>query len=218
MFASMMTSITKALPFMGASEASLTDSAPLDGSELLKNKQDSFDDEADAVDHDIDTKTGETEASGFSEAVDSALSDDEYESFESEYISDFMEFIEDDTQPWSETCDDMFCEDEADVMPVVDETSEPLVLSTSEMVEGEEGVDFFSVTKADTGVTKLHDFDAADDTVQIDMVTDQPIIPKVSVDDFGDGTGAFISLDGVVVAEVTGAQNLDPMDVVLLPV
>lgn len=40
-------------------------------------------------------------------------------------------------------------------------------------------------------------------------------LPDVTVIDFADGTGASIALNGVVVADVTGAQGLDPLMVLL---
>jgi len=42
--------------------------------------------------------------------------------------------------------------------------------------------------------------------------------PEITVTDFSDGTGASIALNGVVVADVQGAQGLDPADVILTAV
>lgn len=41
--------------------------------------------------------------------------------------------------------------------------------------------------------------------------------PDVTVTDFADGTGASVALNGVVVADVVGAQGLCAEDVVLVP-
>jgi hypothetical protein len=43
-------------------------------------------------------------------------------------------------------------------------------------------------------------------------------VPNVTVTDFADGTGASIALNGVVVADVAGAQGLDPSTVNLIAV
>ena len=42
--------------------------------------------------------------------------------------------------------------------------------------------------------------------------------PDITVTDFADGTGASIALNGVVVAEVAGAQGLNPASIVLVAV
>lgn len=42
--------------------------------------------------------------------------------------------------------------------------------------------------------------------------------PEISVTDFADGTGASIALNGVVVADVAGAQGLNPASIVLVAV
>lgn len=42
--------------------------------------------------------------------------------------------------------------------------------------------------------------------------------PDVSVSDLADGSGATISLNGVVVADIPGAHGLDPSSIVLVPV
>ncbi len=42
--------------------------------------------------------------------------------------------------------------------------------------------------------------------------------PEVSITDFADGTGASVALNGVVVADVTGAQGLDPSVISLIAV
>jgi hypothetical protein len=41
--------------------------------------------------------------------------------------------------------------------------------------------------------------------------------PDITVTDFQDGTGASVALNGVVVADIVGAQGLDPADIVLTP-
>lgn len=42
--------------------------------------------------------------------------------------------------------------------------------------------------------------------------------PEVTITDFPDGTGASVALNGVVVADVRGAQGLPPQAVILKPV
>ena len=43
-------------------------------------------------------------------------------------------------------------------------------------------------------------------------------IPEITVTDFPDGSGASIALNGVVVADVEGAQGLNPATIMLRPV
>lgn len=42
--------------------------------------------------------------------------------------------------------------------------------------------------------------------------------PDVTIEDFADGSGASIALNGVVVADVDGAQGLDPASIILTAV
>lgn len=44
------------------------------------------------------------------------------------------------------------------------------------------------------------------------------LVPEVSVVNYEDGTGAFIQLDGITVAEVLGGQNMDPASINLVAV
>jgi hypothetical protein len=60
-------------------------------------------------------------------------------------------------------------------------------------------------------------FNASSDVLELEYTASLGV-PDVSVTDFPDGTGASIALNGVVVADVAGAQGLDPQSVMLLPV
>jgi len=60
-------------------------------------------------------------------------------------------------------------------------------------------------------------FDPASDVLEFEY-TAALGLPEVSVIDFADGTGASVALDGVVLADVTGAQGLDPGSVILTAV
>ncbi|NOX72450.1 MAG: hypothetical protein GXP03_02085 [Alphaproteobacteria bacterium] len=60
-------------------------------------------------------------------------------------------------------------------------------------------------------------FNASTDILELEYTATLGV-PAVSVTDFADGTGASIALNGVVVADVAGAQGLDPQSVNLLPV
>lgn len=60
-------------------------------------------------------------------------------------------------------------------------------------------------------------FDGATDILELEY-TSSLGSPDVTVTDFPDGTGASVALNGVVVADVAGAQGLDPESVVLIAV
>jgi hypothetical protein len=60
-------------------------------------------------------------------------------------------------------------------------------------------------------------FNAASDVLELEYTASLGT-PDISVTDFPDGTGASIALNGVVVADVAGAQGLDPQSVMLMPV
>ncbi len=111
-----------------------------------------------------------------------------------------------------------------DAAPAEQTPATPLVLRETEMLEMGEFIDpaFFEKAIADHATVKIAGFNAAEELLQIEYLgefdphTGQPKVPVVSVENFQDGTGAFIALDGCVAAEVVGAQNLDPAEVVLV--
>ncbi|MCP5089259.1 MAG: hypothetical protein GY952_20975 [Rhodobacteraceae bacterium] len=111
-----------------------------------------------------------------------------------------------------------------DAAPAEQTPATPLVLRETEMLEMGEFIDpaFFEKAIADHATVKIARFNAAEELLQIEYLaefdphTGQPKVPVVSVENFQDGTGAFIALDGCVAAEVVGAQNLDPAEVVLV--
>lgn len=77
---------------------------------------------------------------------------------------------------------------------------------------------------ADQGTTEITDFDATEDLLQIeyapttDPETGDAVEPALSVINFEDGTGANIVLNGVTVAKVSGAFDLDPALIALVAV
>ncbi|MCO4823690.1 MAG: hypothetical protein KC451_02425, partial [Amylibacter sp.] len=100
------------------------------------------------------------------------------------------------------------------------------LLGVGDVAEGGEGLDTFTIDDAvqGEGVTTITDFTPAEDMLQLeytpttDPVTGDEIPPNITVTNFADGTGASISINGVEMAQVTGAQDLDPADVSLVPV
>ncbi|MFW5881178.1 MAG: hypothetical protein ACOCTP_01490, partial [Roseicyclus sp.] len=64
----------------------------------------------------------------------------------------------------------------------------------------------------------IRNFDPAAQQIEIDY--DPAILaePQVAIQDFEDGSGADILLNGEVIVSVAGAQGLDPSLVVLRPV
>jgi len=60
-------------------------------------------------------------------------------------------------------------------------------------------------------------FDPARDVIELEY-SGALETPDVSVRDFDDGSGASVSLNGVVVAEVEGAAGLDASSILLRPV
>ena len=99
-----------------------------------------------------------------------------------------------------------------------------LILRADDRATGGAGMDDFHIQAAPsdnaldgslvTDVAIITDFVAGDDTLNIAYkASDYALPPTVSVTDFGDGTGADILLNGVVVAKVTGAQGLPPASV-----
>lgn len=67
-------------------------------------------------------------------------------------------------------------------------------------------------------VGTVQEFDPAEDRIEITFDPAQSSDPVVGVEDFADGTGAAITLDGAVVLNVMGAQGLDPAEIDLRPV
>ncbi len=59
-------------------------------------------------------------------------------------------------------------------------------------------------------------FDPKTDLIELEYASALGM-PDVSVSDFADGTGASVALNGVVVADIAGAQGLSASDVVLIP-
>jgi hypothetical protein len=95
-----------------------------------------------------------------------------------------------------------------------------------DLATGGEGADIFNidVAVAGAGVVQVTDFNPSEDTLELEYTasndpdTGEPIVPELSVTNLADGTGASIAIDGVIVAEVTGAQNLDPSIISLIAV
>lgn len=89
------------------------------------------------------------------------------------------------------------------------------------VLDGGAGNDVFRIVVENTGtVTTITDFDPSQDTIElaeVDRFMDSPIqrdgsssSNTVTIEDWLDGTGADVLVNGVVQARVTGAQGLDP--------
>ncbi len=76
-----------------------------------------------------------------------------------------------------------------------------------------EGAGVFDFARGDL----ITGFDPAYDILELEYAAAMGR-PEVTVINFPDGTGASIALNGVVVADVEGAQGLDPRRVILQPV
>ncbi len=104
--------------------------------------------------------------------------------------------------------------------------NDSLLLGIGDEGTGGDGADTFIIDQAviGEGTSTINDFTAGEDILQIeydqetDPITGDPVEPTVTVTNFADGTGATILINGVAVAEVTGAQDLDPTDVSLIPI
>lgn len=104
--------------------------------------------------------------------------------------------------------------------------SDTLILGAGDQGTGGAGADTFTVDQAvaDQGTTEITDFDATEDLLQIEFTTTtdpetgDPVEPALSVINFDDGTGASIVLNGVTVAKVSGAFDLDPALITLIAV
>lgn len=99
-----------------------------------------------------------------------------------------------------------------------------LILGSSDIGFGGSGSDVFHLDKdiAPDSAAIVSDFDATQDTLEIEYspafdAGGAEIPPLVEVTNFDDETGASVSLNGTVVAQIIGAQNLDPNSVVLVP-
>ena len=101
-----------------------------------------------------------------------------------------------------------------------------LILGAGDLATGGDGADAFALDQALTqddasgptgGPTAITDFDPGADAIQIEIEGGgDPGL--VSVEDFEDGSGATIFYDGAAVADVTGAQGIDPADIALVVV
>jgi hypothetical protein len=81
---------------------------------------------------------------------------------------------------------------------------DPLVLGFSD------GIETLDFERGDT----ILSFNAQSDVLELEYTASLGV-PDVSVTDFLDGTGASIALNGVVVADVAGAQGLEPANILL---
>lgn len=101
-----------------------------------------------------------------------------------------------------------------------------ILMGASDIAEGGEGADTFTIdeTVSGAGISQINDFDPSEDLLELqylqttDETTGDPVEPTLVITNFDDGTGAFFEIDGEIVAEVVGAQDLDPSLVSLIPV
>lgn len=72
------------------------------------------------------------------------------------------------------------------------------------------------VGETDKTMPMLENFDPAEDVIEIMYNPTAHPDPKITVEDFADGTGADILLDGKSVLRIAGAQGIDPAEVRLV--
>ncbi|MCP5072385.1 MAG: hypothetical protein GY947_03715 [Rhodobacteraceae bacterium] len=153
--------------------------------------------------------------------------DEGIQNFEDQGIDDdIMNLLRDEDLDWGEPEDEAFLAEEREEKPENGKPTAPLVLRETEMLELGDFVDpsFFDEAVAEYSSVKIAKFDADEESLQIEYLpqidpeTGLKMVPVVAIEDFDDETGAFIALDGVVVAEVIGAQYLDPAEIILVAV
>lgn len=103
--------------------------------------------------------------------------------------------------------------------------NDTLQLSAADTGTGGAGSDLFEVYETgDTGnQVAITDFTEGEDAIAVfytetfDPVTGDPLTPNVEITPNADSTAATLSLDGVVIADIAGGQDLTPDDVALIP-
>ncbi len=95
-----------------------------------------------------------------------------------------------------------------------DNTIAQIADDSAETGEYSEAINVDATTPGGDITAEVFGFDPENDVVELEhpLAHDNP---TVTVTDFSDGGGAFIALDGIVVAEVNGAQGLKPANVLL---
>lgn len=101
-----------------------------------------------------------------------------------------------------------------------------ILIGAGDTATGGEGADSFLVgSHLETGtgaegaataaVGQVTDFDPTQDRIEVLYNPEADPEPRITVEDFADGTGAHILFDGQVILDVTGGQGLDPAAITL---
>ena len=88
-------------------------------------------------------------------------------------------------------------------------------LGAADMAMGGEGADTFISGGYADNAAMISDFDPSEDVIEIIYDPDTNGDPIVTVEDFADGSGANIVLNGDIILSVAGAQGLDPNTIAL---
>jgi hypothetical protein len=96
---------------------------------------------------------------------------------------------------------------------VLNDAGEVGPASVSPAISSDPAPDIFDYNRGDM----IAGFDPSSDLIELEYTASLGV-PDVTITDFADGSGASIALNGVVVADVTGAQGLDPNSVNLIAV
>lgn len=88
-----------------------------------------------------------------------------------------------------------------------------LILGAGDVAHGGDGADTFvsgSYVENAEVAGRVEDFDPGEDRIEVIFDASQDPDPTLEVQDFADGSGADIILNGEVILSVAGAQGLDP--------
>lgn len=93
-----------------------------------------------------------------------------------------------------------------------------ILVGAGDMAEGGAGADTVTTGRhVQTSLPYFKDFDPSEDVIEVLFDPAENANPVITVEDFEDGTGATVLLDGDPVLQFEGAQGLRPHDVILVP-
>ncbi len=93
-----------------------------------------------------------------------------------------------------------------------------IFLGENDVATGGAGADIFesgTYIETEEAAGTVTDFDPSEDVIQLAIDLTATPNPSVTVVDFEDGTGADVLVNGMVVLSATGAQGLDPNEIVI---
>ena len=105
-----------------------------------------------------------------------------------------------------------FDEDQGDVLDGGD-GDDTIVIGAGDVATGGDGADTFvsgSFIELAELAGHVTDFDPSRDVIEVMFDPELTPDPQITVEDFEDGTGAYILFEGQMILSVSGAQGLDP--------